>query len=97
MVRRWIELQFDDPNKKCSFEVLDIKNQDNNFDCGLLLCLLIWQFFQTREVQDLVKFPWTKEFSHHYRFALARAIFLQELGPIEQLVLEKKKVLPSMK
>jgi hypothetical protein len=57
MVRRWIELQFDDPNKKCSFEVLDIKNQDNNFDCGLLLCLLIWQFFQTRDVQDLMKFP----------------------------------------
>jgi hypothetical protein len=38
-----------------------------------------------------------KEFSHHYRFALARAISLQELGPIEQLVLAKKKVLASMK
>jgi hypothetical protein len=82
MVRCWIEHQFDRSNNYCSFEVLNIKNQDNNFDCGLLLCLLIWQFFQTREVIDLVRFPWKKDFSHHYRFAVARAISLQELAPI---------------
>jgi hypothetical protein len=44
MVREWIAVTFG-PNEKCSFEVLKIKNQDNNFDCGLLLCLLVWQFF----------------------------------------------------
>ena len=96
MVRCWIEHQFDRSNNHCSFEVLNIKNQDNNFDCGLLLCLLIWQFFQTQEVLDLVAFPWKKEFSHHYRFAVARAIFQQDLAPIEQLVQAKKEVLASM-
>jgi hypothetical protein len=76
--------------------VLNIKNQDNNFDCGLLLCLLVWQFFQTQDVQDLVTFPWAKEFSHHYRFAVAQAISLKDLAPIDQLVQAKKKVLASM-
>jgi hypothetical protein len=38
------DLRVDGPNNKCSFKVLDIKNQDNNYDCGLMLCLLIWGF-----------------------------------------------------
>ncbi len=95
MVRDWIGLRFDGPNKECSFEVLDIKNQGNDYDCGLLLCLLVWQFFQTREVQDLVTFPWKREFSHHYRLAVARAISLQELVPIEQIVRAKQEELAT--
>jgi len=97
LVRHWIELRFKGPNKRCSFEVLDIKNQANDFDCGLLLCLLVWQFFQTREVQDLVKFPWKREFSHHYRLAVAHAISQQELVPIEQIVQAKQEALAQPK
>jgi hypothetical protein len=74
---------------------INIKNNDNNFDCGLLLCLLVWQFFQTQDVQDLVTFPWAKEFSHHYRLAVARAISLQELVPIEQIVRAKQEELAT--
>ena len=95
MVRDWIGLRFDGPNKECSLEVLDIKNQGNDYDCGLLLCLLVWQFFQTREVQDLVTFPWKRDFSHHYRLAVARAISLQELVPIEQIVRAKQEELAT--
>ena len=97
MVRDWIGNRFDGPNKQCSFEVLDIKNQGNDYDCGLLLCLLVWQFFHTREVQDLVTFPWKKEFSHHYRLAVARALSMQQLAPIEHVVRAKLKELASQK
>lgn len=97
MVRNWIGLSLNGANKQCSFEVLEIKNQGNDYDCGLLMCLLIWQFFQTQEVQDLVRFPWKKEFSHHYRLAVARALSMQQLAPIEQVVRAKLKELASHK
>ena len=90
MVRDWIGNRFDGPNKQCSFEVLDIKNQGNDYDCGLLLCLLVWQFFYTLEVQDLVA---KKELSHHFRLAVPRAISLQELVPIDQIVQAKQEEL----
>jgi hypothetical protein len=42
---KWVGLFFEGKMKQCSFEVLNIKNQDNNYDCGLIVCLLIWQFY----------------------------------------------------
>ena len=42
---KWIELSYEGQKKECTFEVLNIKNQDNNYDCGLLVCLMVWQFF----------------------------------------------------
>jgi hypothetical protein len=44
-IMKWLDLFFEDEKKKCTFEVLNIKNQDNNYDCGLLVCLLVWQFY----------------------------------------------------
>jgi Ulp1 family protease len=85
MVKYWIRHRVNGKNK-CSFKVLDIKNQDNNYDCGLMLCLLIWQFFQNRDVKDLERFPSKKEFSHNYRLAVALALSMQQLEPIEHIV-----------
>ena len=71
---KWIELSFEAQDKECKFEVLNIRNQGNNFDCGLLVCLLIWQFYKTTDINDLVSFPWHANFSQHFRLAVARAL-----------------------
>ena len=42
-----------------------------------------------------MRFPWKKEFSHHYRLAVATAISMQQLGPIEQIVQLKHQELAS--
>jgi hypothetical protein len=44
-IMKWVSLAFEGEKKQCTFEVLKIKNQDNDYDCGLLVCLLIWQFY----------------------------------------------------
>ena len=45
IIMKWVSHAFEGEKKQCMFEVLNIKNQDNDYDCGLLVCLLIWQFY----------------------------------------------------
>lgn len=63
VTKRWLRLQLKGSIKGWTFEVLPIKNQDNNYDCGLLVCLLIWQFYMTIDVKDVVSFPWHANYS----------------------------------
>lgn len=78
-MRKYFRLCHDEkPETECQFKVLNVRNQGNNFDCGLVCCLLAWQFYETMEVRDLEmgRFPWRRELSHQYRFAIAYALAL---------------------